>query len=373
MAKDRYYTERDGKIYARFYYTDSTGKTREKWKRVETKTDAKNWVRDQKQIARHGTESFEQKGNLNEYLDRWLKTQKVAARTFEDYKNYLRLHVRPTLGKKKLATLRPLDIQGMVDKMREKGLSPRTIQQAHEILKRALNQAVDWEILLKNPARKTKLPKQVRKEMQSLTPEQANKFLDACEGTRFGLVFHLALVSGMRPEEYLALRWTDLDFKKNTVTIQQVIVWYRWKKGWEFAEPKTQKSRRTIPLPAYLMQKFQEHRREQLEYLMKHRDKYQNKYNLVFMSEVGTPVSLHNLERRHYKPLLEKAELPDIRLYDLRHSCATLLLVAGENPKVVAERLGHSNIVLTLQTYTHVLPTMQQAATDRLEGILGKR
>lgn len=372
MAKDKHYVERDGKIYARFYYTDSEGKLREKWKKCETKTDAKNWVKDQQQIARHGTESFEQKGDLNEYLDKWLDTQKhkVAERTYQDYKNYLRLHVRPVLGKKKLSTLRPLDIQGMVDKMKEKDLAPRTIQQAHEILKRALNQAVDWEILLKNPSRKTKLPKQVRTEMKSLTPEQARVFLDACEENRFGLMFHLALLSGCRPEEYLALQWTDLDFQKCTITIQRVIVWIRWKKGWYFAEPKTPKSRRTIPLPAYLMQKFSEYRRSQLEYLMKHRDKYTNEHNLVFMSEVGTPVSLRNLERRHFKPLLVSAGLPDIRLYDLRHSCATLLLAAGENPKVVSERLGHSTIVLTLDCYSHVLPTMQQAATDRLEGIL---
>jgi len=168
---------------------------------------------------------------LNEYLDKWLDTQKhkVAERTYQDYKNYLRLHVRPTLGKKRLSALRPLDVQAMVDAMKERNLSARTIQQAHEILKRALNQAVDWEILLKNPARRTKLPKQVRAEMKCLTPEQARKFLEACEENRFGLVFHLALISGMRPEEYIALQWSDLDFQKNTVTIQRVIVLLRWK------------------------------------------------------------------------------------------------------------------------------------------------
>ena len=368
--------EKNGKIYARFTYTDPvSGKQREKWEKAESKSDAKEKAKEMERRYKKSPESFSFDKTLDEYLDSWLESQKqsVSERTLEDARGYLRIHVRPVLGKKQLSKIRPLDIQGMVDGMKAKELSPRTVKHAHSVLSRALTQAVKWGLLTDNPARYVDLPKQVRKEMQSLTPEQARKFLDACEGTRFGLIFELALISGMRPEEYLALQWSDLDFQKNTVTIQRVIVWIRWKKGWYFAEPKTSKSRRTIPLPGYLMRKLREYRKEQLEWKMKQGEKYDNKHNLVFTSEIGTPVSLRNLERRHYKPLLEKAELPDIRLYDLRHSCATLLMAAGENPKVVSERLGHSTIVLTMDVYAHVLPTMQQSATERMEGILGKR
>jgi len=102
---------------------------------------------------------------------------------------------------------------------------------------------------------------------------------------------------------------------------------------------------------------------------MKIASEYKN-YDLVFASEIGTPLQRKNLTDRHFKPLLEKAELPNIRLYDLRHTTATLLLSAGENPKVVSERLGHASIVLTLDTYSHVLPTMQQSATDKLEKMM---
>ena len=373
MPKDKRYVERDGKVYARITYIDSAGKERQIWRKAESKSHAKELAREiEQQIKSQGTESFEHHGTLDEYLDRWLtsQVQSVSERTLEDARGYLRIHVRPVLGKKKLSSLRPLDVQKVVDVMKGKGLSPRTVKHAHSILSKALNQAVKWKILVSNPARYVDLPKQVRREMKCLTPEEAGRFLDACEGTRFGLVFEIALVSGMRPEEFLALQWSDLDFKKHTVTVQRVIVWKRWKKGWYFAEPKTAKSRRTIPLPPYLMQKFQEHRRSQLEFKLKQGEKYKNEHNLVFTSELGTPVSLRNLERRHFKPLLVKAELPNIRLYDLRHSCATLLLAAGENPKVVAERLGHSNIVMTLEVYSHVLPTMQQSATDKLAAIL---
>jgi integrase len=120
------------------------------------------------------------------------------------------------------------------------------------------------------------------------------------------------------------------------------------------------------------MPKLKEHRRHQLESKLKMGEKFQNEYNLIFTSKTGTIVSIRNLQRRHFKPLLVKAKVPDIRLYDLRHTCATLLLAAGENPKVVSERLGHASIVLTLDTYSHCLPTMQKSATERLEKLLGK-
>ena len=366
--------ERNGKIYARFTYTDSTGKQREVWELAKNKTDASERAKELERRYKKSPESFEFRGTVDEYLDKWLTTskKKVGGRTYQDYINLLRLHVRPHLGKRRLSALRPLAIQELVDSLQEKGLSPRTVRHAHAILFRALAQAVKWGVLDNNPAAAVDLPKQVRKEMKSFTPEEAQKFLDACAENRFGLVFEVALLSGMRPEEYLALQWTDLDFSKNTVTVQRVIVWERWTKEKYFAEPKTAKSRRTIPLPVYLMRKLQEHRRQQLEYKLKMGEKYKNEFNLVFTSEVGTPVSIRNLQRRYFKPLLKKAGLPDIRLYDCRHSCATLLLAAGENPKVVAERLGHSSVVLTLDIYSHVLPTMQQAATEKLEEILGR-
>lgn len=368
----KHWKERNGKIYARFTYTDSTGKRREVWEQAESKSDAKEKVRELERKYKRAPESFEFRGTLDQYLDKWLASSKqnVGGRTYQDYANYLRLHVRPALGSKKLSTLRPLNVQELVDALRDKGLAPRTVRHAHSILYRALAQAVKWGVLATNSAAAVNLPKQVRKEMKCFTPEEAQKFLDACEGTRFGLVFELALVSGMRPEEYLALQWTDLDFSKNTATVQRVMVWERWTKEKYFAEPKTSKSRRTIPLPPYLMRKLQEHRKAQLEYKLKAGERYKNEHNLVFTSERGTVVALHNLQRRHFKKILKDAELPDIRLYDLRHSCATLLLAAGENPKVVSERLGHASIVLTLDTYSHVLPTMQQGATEKLAAIL---
>ncbi len=246
------------------------------------------------------------------------------------------------------------------------------MRHAYKVLCRALKQAVRWRFLITNLAADITLPKQVNKEMKALTPDEAKKFLTVCEADEFGLVFELALISGMRPEEYLALQWTDLDFQQNTVTVQRVVMWERWTKAVYFAEPKTAKSRRTIPIPDYLMRRLQGHRKHQLQFKLKMGEKFKNEHNLVFTSKTGTIVSIRNLQRRLFKPLLVKAKVPDIRLYDLRHNCATLLLAAGENSKVVSERLGHASIVLTLDIYSHVLPTMQKSATERLEKLLRK-
>jgi integrase len=171
----------------------------------------------------------------------------------------------------------------------------------------------------------------------------------------------------MLPEEYLALQWSDVDMTTGSVQIKRALA--RHKKSWSFEEPKTARSRRTVYLPDPLVKKLVAHKRQQAEIRLKLGAAWQV-YDLVFCGEQGTPLSIPNITYRYFRPILTKAKLPRIRLYDLRHSCATLLLIAEENPKVVSERLGHSTIVLTLDTYSHVLPTMQQNASAKLEKML---
>ncbi|HYE64780.1 MAG TPA: site-specific integrase, partial [Pyrinomonadaceae bacterium] len=294
-------------------------------------------------------------------------------------------HARPALGTRKLPDVRPLDIQAlythmMAPKLKEKeeprprvtyglGLSPRSVRYTHAVLSTAFKQAVRWGMLARNPCDAVELPRMVRKEMRALSPKEAARFLEAAADDTHGVMFAFALATGMRPEEYLALKWSDVDLQKGTATVRRTVIW-RKGGGWYFGEPKTPRSRRTIPLPASTVRALAEHRRHQAEIRLMLGAEYQNN-DLVFASSEGTPLSLRNLILRHFKRILRRAELPDsIRLYDLRHTCATLLLAAGENPKVVSERLGHASIVLTLDTYSHVLPDMQQAATEKLESML---
>lgn len=174
----------------------------------------------------------------------------------------------------------------------------------------------------------------------------------------------------MRPEEYLGMQWEDIDKESGTATVQRTLIWRDKGGGWYFGEPKTVRSRRLIPLPASTLRALAEHRRRQAAERLKAGAAYSN-HDLVFATPEGGPLMPGNLKRRHFRPILDRAKLPkDFRLYDLRHTCATLLPLAGENPKVVSERLGHATVMLTLDVYSHVLPSMQQAATEKLERML---
>ncbi|MBI3649625.1 MAG: site-specific integrase [Acidobacteria bacterium] len=308
--------------------------------------------------------------SLSEYVDKWLKVAarpRVSPRTADGYEALLRRYILEPLGIKRLDSLKALDIQRVYGDMQMRGLSARIIRHTQSALHNALKQAVKWGMLSRNPSEYVELPKVPHKERRVLSPNEAMRFLKTANEMPYGLMFEFALITGMRPEEYLALKWSDVDFERGTVTVQRALV--RHKKNWSFRDTKTSRSRRKVPLPAQLLQKLGKHKRNQFEARMKIAPVWQAN-DLIFCSETGTPLIIPNLTYRYFRPILEKAELPQIRLYDLRHSCATLLLMADENPKVVSERLGHSTIVLTLDTYSHVLPTMQQQATVKLEKML---
>ena len=310
---------------------------------------------------------------VKEYMDKWLEIAakpRLSERTFVDYEDLIRRYVRPSIGKKKLSDLRPLDVQGLYTEMQERGLSARTVRYCHAVINSAFKQAIKWGLLARNPAELVELPKQTHTEMQALSPDEAVRFLQAASEDRHRVLFTFALITGARPEEYLGLQWKDVDLQNATVTIRRTLVWRRRGGGWYYGQPKTNKSRRQIPIPFSLVSALTEHRRRQAEERLKAGPDWQDN-DLVFTTAEGGPLMTQNLFRRHFKPILRRAGLPEsIRLYDLRHSCATLLLAEGENPKIVAERLGHSTVVLTLDTYSHVLPNMQRAASDKLENIL---
>ncbi len=340
------------------------------------KDDAKAFEAKKRAELKSGVVLEHSKTTIDEYLDKWLEVAakpRLKERTFEDYEQYLQRYIRPKIGNLLLSKLKPLDIQAVYTLMLENKLSARTVRFAHSILSSALTQAVKWQIIPVNPAKMVDLPQNHRKEMKALSPEEAKRFLEAAKKDNWFVIFSLAITTGMRPEEYLGLQWKDIDFEKHRATVRRALVWKRKGGGWSLQEPKTSQSRRTIPLPVPVTNALKKHRKKQLEERMKLGQSYQD-FDFVFATEIGTPILPSNLTRRHFKPILKDAKLPEsIRLYDLRHTCATLLLAEGENPKVVSERLGHATIVLTLDTYSHVLPSMQQSATDKLEGILFKK
>ena len=307
---------------------------------------------------------------VKEYLERWLKDAarpRVSRRTANGYAGIVERYISPSLGSQRLDKLQPLDIQKAYGDMLSRGLSARVVRHTHAVLHNALKQAVKWGILSRNPSDLVELPKVPHVERRVLSVEESVRFIEAAGMMPHGLIFVFALLSGMRPEEYLALQWADVDLERRTAQVKRALIWH--KRSWSFEEPKTARSRRTVSLPRPLVEKLKAHRREQAEQRLKLGSSW-GALDLIFCSETGSPLQIPNITYRYFRPILEKAGLPRIRLYDLRHSCATLLLMADEHPKVVSERLGHSTIVLTLDTYSHVLPTMQQQATARLESLL---
>lgn len=371
---------------------DAQGRRRYLNKTVKgKKKDAETYL--SKTITAISTGTFVEPSPLtvDEYLNKWLQTVaqgRVTERTFRSYEWLLKNYVRPTVGYKRLSDLRPLDIQSLYNwlaspKLKEKeepksgityglGLSARSVRYTHSVLSSAFKQAVRWNMLARNPCEAVELPRHARREMLAFSAEEAGRFLKAATEDAHGTLFAFALATGMRPEEYLALKWSDMDLQKGAATVVRTLI---WRKGgeWYFGEPKTSRSRRTVPLSASILSALLEHKRRQAAERLKAGASYQTN-ELVFAMRDGRPILLRTLDRLHFKPTLKRAKLSEsFRLYDLRHSCATLLLSANEHPKVVSERLGHASIVLTLDTYSHVLPSMQQAASDKLESILFKK
>lgn len=358
-----------------FMGRDGDGKRRYLNKTIRgKKKDAQDYLSKTLTAINSGTFVEPSPLTVDEYLDKWLESAarpRLSERTYADYSELLKRYVRSKLGGRKLSQLRPLEIQALYSEMQERGLSARTVRVTHVVLSSALKQAVRWHMLPLNPAQACELPKRTRREMKSLTPEEATVFLKEAKADPHGLIFAFALATGMRPEEYLALQWKDVDLQKGTATVQRTLCWRRQKGGgWYFGEPKTSQSRRTIPLPASLVKELIQHKRRQAESRLRLGPEYQP-YELVFATAAGGPLHPENLNARNFKTVRDRAKLPsNVTLYTLRHTCATLLLLAGENAKVISERLGHSSIVMTLDIYSHVLPSMQQAATEKLERML---
>jgi len=309
---------------------------------------------------------------LNEYLDRWLETAaklKVRPKTLVGYQSVLDCHIRPALGSRPLSKITPLEVQQAFQAMQEKGLSARTIEYARMILKQAFKRAIQWRLLTFNPCDGVPIPRRERREMQALSPEQARRFLAVVRGTRYGALFELALTTGLRPSEYLALKWEDIDFERGTLSVVRSLD-AEPGGGYRLEETKTRNSRRVVKLLPGVLSALVEHRQAQQRQREEAGERW-NEQGFVFTNGQGGPLDGHNLARRHLPRILEEAGLPQIRLYDLRHTAATLALSAGVPVKVVSEMLGHSSVALTLDVYSHVLPHMQEDAARKMAALLG--
>jgi integrase len=290
----------------------------------------------------------------------------VKQRTAEDYQSLAATYLIPRLGDLRLSQLTPETVESVYTDLIADGLSARTVRYAHSVLHAALTTAVRRKYLLSNPAALATLPRIEHREMRAMTKQEASRFLAAARGTRLEALWTVLLSGGLRPGEALGLKWGDL--QDDRVQVQRSLVRLR-DHTWRLEDPKTARARRSVPLPVGALHALRAHKAAQAADRLRAGPAWVD-HDLVFCNATGEPLEWRVVTRRYFKPLLRMASLPAFRPYDLRHTCATLLLVSGENPKVVQERLGHSSVALTLDVYSHVLPDMQQDAAAKLEAML---
>jgi integrase len=306
---------------------------------------------------------------LEAYLRRWIDEVlrgTVKQSTLENYTYIVRLHIIPELGRVRLRALKSRDVRRLYREKLEAGLSPRTVQIIHTVLRKALQQAVRDDVLTRNVCDAVTAPRPTKKEMQPLTPEQAKSLLENVREDRLRALYVLAITAGLREGELLGLRWDDVDLERKLLQVRRQLT--RTRDGLSFTAPKRDKAR-VVRLTDIAIAALKAHREAQNEERARAGSLWEET-SLVFTSSIGTPVDVGNLTYRSFRPLLKRTNLPRIRFHDLRHTCATLLLSKGTHPKIVQEMLGHANISMTMDTYSHVLPDMQEKAVSAMDDAL---
>lgn len=376
----------EGSIYQRKSDAKWVGSiTLENRKRKVFYGDTRKEVQEKMKVAlreqQQGTLVTARQQTLKQYLEDWLENthkQNIRPRSFERYEEIVRLHIVPAIGNVPLQKLTPQRLQKLYSDKLKEGYSSVTVIAIHNLLHKALDYAVRWELVAQNVCNKVSPPRRVRPEMKSLTPEQVQQLLDAARGHPQEALFILALSTGMRRGELLGLKWQDINFAEGTLQIRRVLSRVPTKMVKELgqsyieAEPKTEKSRRGIALTDLALEALKDHRKRQSEMKEKAGDAWEE-HDYVFCNPIGQHLHPGHDALEQLKVLLKKAGLPDIRFHDLRHSAATMLLSMGIHPKVVQELLGHSQISMTMDIYSHVLPTMQREAISKLNTVLKKR
>jgi integrase len=308
---------------------------------------------------------------LADYLDYWLSVHTLTVKplTRVQYASEIRAHIAPALGHMPLQKLETRHIQQLVSDMCVAGSAPGTVKGVYKILNTAFKDAVAWKLLKANPCQGVKLPREKQDEVAALDEEQTQALLDAVKGTKLAGLVPVALATGLRRGELLALRWSDIDFERGQLHVRHTVIYVNGV-GFQETEPKTKSSRRTVKLAGFALDALHEHRKAQLAQRLEQQvqagDKWQDK-DLVFCGKNGGYMAFSTLNYRFKKLLAHIEESDGVHFHSLRHSCATLLIRLGAHPKLVQEVLGHSSIKTTMDKYGHVLPGMQDDAMSALD------
>lgn len=349
-----------------------TGQPKPKWcGGFKSEKDAKTALKNAEAEICTGAYILSSNMTVGQYVEKWFSHHKknLKPNTINGYESNIRLHITPILGAKKLCELNKFDIADFIEKLKAKNLSPRSIQYIRDVLKMALNEAVDDGLIKKNPCLRVDIPKQKRYRSVVLDVAQAKRLLNAAidSDVEFEVITTLSL--GLRRGEVLGIEYPDFDFLNETVHIQRQVTYTHdrstkdkdsKKTEYGLIDLKTEESNRVLNLPKSVVEAAQRRRKLILEQKLRTGSSYADKGLMCALGN-GDCVSPQTLYHR-FKRLLKKAELPDIRFHDLRHSCATLLLDWDVPLAVISKMLGHSTIAITADIYCDVLEKKKQVA-----------
>ncbi|MCC5911411.1 MAG: site-specific integrase [Clostridiaceae bacterium] len=347
---------------------DERGKRKQKWfSGFKTKKEAEAKLVEILQQLNTGTYVDSKNMKVADYLEKWLQDyakHKVAPKTYRSYHDTVHIHLNPKIGHYKLEKLSPTIIQSYYTWCIENTeLSNTSINYNHKILKQALNQAVKWQLLIRNPCLAVEPPKKEKHKVEVLNEEEINKLLDACKDEVIYLPIFLAITTGMRRGEIAGLEWKNVDFKENMLYVEKAL--QRIDGELQLVAPKTQKSNRPVALFDSVVAALKNHKKQQ----RKNRKALGDDCiinDFVCTWEDGRIIDPDYISNA-FNRLTKKLDIPKRRFHDLRHTHATLLLKEGVHPKVVSERLGHSQISITLDIYSHVIPSMQKDAVEKIK------
>jgi len=353
-----------------------TGKRRQKSQTVKgTKRDAERALREVLLSIEQGSYVKPNKITLGEWLDQWCESfvvMNTTQRTYVSYRSIIDRHLKQGLGSIALARLEPQQIQAYyAEKLargrfdRKGGLSNRSVLYHHRILSKALDQAVKMGLVVRNVAKLITPPRVARAKINVLDADEASRFLDIASNTMYYPLFAVLLYTGLRRGEAIALRWKYIDLIRLELHVVESA--HRIRKEFIIKEPKSLHSKRAVSLSPSLAALLLEYREDQ-KLMRKQMGNPLIEEEFVFSWPDGRPLDPDVVTKAFHR-IAGQAGLRNIRLHDLRHTHATLMLKAGVHPKIVSERLGHANIGITLDTYSHVLPGLQEAAAERFDKI----
>jgi len=353
----------------------ATGKRHRHFENVRgRKAEAQRRLRELLLSVEQGAYVKSDRITVAQFLEEWLQdyvATNTAPRTAERYQEIVRVHLIPALGSLPLLSLRPHHIQKYYAEAMESGrrdgkggLSALTVHHHHRVFYEALRYGVKHGILIRNVAEAVDAPHPEHKELGILSASDVQLILDACKETPYYVLFFTLAYTGLRRSELLGLRWEDVDLQKSTLSVVRSLHQLRGGK-YIFSEPKTKRSRRQIALSPSLTIVLWEHRLKQ-EHARKLLGEPLESTDLVFSHPDGRPIRPDSVTRA-FPEIAKSVGLRDVRLHDLRHAHATILLQQGVNPKIVQERLGHSSVSTTLDIYSHVLPGLQEAAACQFD------